>query len=253
MEIIDRCYEKKLATHIVTNSWLVPKHIDTLKKLTLVMLSLDGDEKTSDQIRGDGNWEKFHEAVKIAKENKINIAGLTNLNGINYEMFHRFPEIFAKLNMHWYVQMFNDDFGVGDAANKPPEERVPGSDMAVTQEQANAMVEKIKNSKFLRTTKKYLEFVTGKHRPIEKCYAGIGYVVIDPDGMMYPCNNAIFDKNYKGVSLLENSFSEALQKLPLYRSTCDTCTLGCHIEPNYLFSFDPNAILNAFKATRRLT
>lgn len=252
-EIIDKCHEKNFVSSMVTNSWLVAKHIETLKKVSLVMLSLDGDEIINDEIRGKGNWEKFQEAVKIAQANKINIAGLTNLNGINHSMFHKFPKIFGELNMHWYLQMFNDDFGVGEQANLPREERTPGSDFAVTQEQVNDVVQKVAKSPHLRTTKKYLKFMMGDHRPIDRCYAGIAYVVIDPDGMMYPCNNAYFDPDYPGVSILQNSFADAFQKLPLYRKTCDTCTLGCHIEPNYLFSFNPNAILNAYKATKPVT
>ena len=161
-------------------------------------------------------------------------------------------DIFEKLNMHWYMQMFSDEFGVGEEANRPREERTPGSDIAVTQEQVNEVVKMVSKSKNLRTSQKYLRFMTGDHRPIERCYAGIGYVMIDPDGTMYPCNNAFYDSNYSGISILDKKFGDAFQRLPLYRKTCDTCSLGCHVEPNYLFSFNPNAILNAYQATQKL-
>ena len=248
-QLIDRCASHNLVTHLVSNSWLVPKHIKTLKKLSLLMLSLDGDRQANDLIRGEGNWDKFVEAIKVCKDNGINVAGLTNLNGANAHMFSQMPAIFEDLDIPWYTQIFYDDYGVGDNANLSKDKRITGSNLGVSDDEAKEIVNQIRNSKNLLSTQRFLDFMEGQHRPISKCYAGISYAIVTPDGEMYPCNPADFDNDFAAVNLIDTEFSEAFSQLKLYRTGCATCTMGCHEEPNYLFSMRPSSLYNAYRAT----
>lgn len=249
-EILGRCYENKLLTSLVSNSWLVPKYIDKLRRLSVLFLSLDGNKEVDDYIRGEGHWDKFNEAVALAKKNKIPVTALTNLNGMNYKIFDQFPEIFKKLNISWMVGRFEDAFGVGDEANFPPQERIgKGSAYSVPLYDINKMLNRIEKSRKLRTSKKYLDFMRGRHK-ISRCYAGIGYCVISPYGKMYPCFQASFDPDYDGISILDKDFNEAFHKMPLYRKTCNACIVNCHAEANYLYEFNPSSILNAYLLTK---
>ena len=87
-------------------------------------------------------------------------------------------------------------------------------------------------------------------RSLPKCFAGIGYTVISPEGKIFPCFPAQFDKAYPGISILDKNFKEAFDQLPLYRNTCDTCQLACHIETNYLYLFKFDNIYQSYKLTK---
>jgi len=250
-QIIERSHKNGLITSLVSNSWFVPERIKELKGLGVLFLSLDGSNKeVNDYIRGPGHWDKFHEAVALAKENKISVTALTNLNAMNYAAFSKFPDIFEKLNINWMMGMFEDSYGVGDQANFEPQERKKGSDYRVLPEDIRKMVDCVSKSKNLKASKNYLDFMRGRRPKFLRCYAGIGYCVVDPYCNLHPCFPAGFDTNHKGISLLDKSFGEAFEEMRLYRSTCDTCIPNCHLETNYLYDLSPNAVINAYKITK---
>lgn len=236
-EALERCYARGMVTTLVTNGFPVFKYMDKLKKLSLLFVSLDGDRKINDQIRGDKSFDKFLEAVKLAKEAGIPVAALTTLTSLNYPVIDEMCKIIEDLEIHWMVGViqtrftgFNEqDFSAG---------------------QLQHMVERISKVKHLRTSKSYLDFVLGK-RSANQCFAGIGYAIIAPTGKLYPCFPAQFDHaGYSGISLFDKSFGQAFAELPIYRNTCDTCALACHIETNYLYLFGFDNIRQSFRLTK---
>ncbi len=64
---------RKLNGHITmsTNGILIPKYIHTFKKNDGIQVSVDGDEKAHDFIRGRGSYEKAVKALKLLNEYKI--------------------------------------------------------------------------------------------------------------------------------------------------------------------------------------
>jgi len=235
-DVLQKCYDRKLVTTLVSNSFPVFRYIKDLRGLSLLFLSLDGNREVNDQIRGKKSFDKFLEAVHLAKENNIPVAALTTVSAMNMHVIEDMCQIIEDLNIHWLVGVIQTQFTGLHEQNH-------------SQQQLQKMVQTISKVKNLRTSKSYLDFVLGK-RSLPKCFAGIGYTVISPEGKIFPCFPAQFDKAYPGISILDKNFKEAFDQLPLYRNTCDTCQLACHIETNYLYLFKFDNIYQSYKLTK---
>jgi MoaA/NifB/PqqE/SkfB family radical SAM enzyme len=229
-EILNQCYKNKFIVHLTSNGWYVTKYIDRLKGLDLLILSLDGDKQTHDFIRGKGSFDKFIEAVDIAKKNNISVAAMITLNSLNHSVLKEAVDITSDKGMLLMVGTLN-------AFQSEQFEKV------MPDEQARQAIKIILKKKNLVTSKKYFEFIQGKQK-MSKCFAGIGHFLIGPNGMLYPCSIAYHDKsNYEGISILDKSLKEAIMKLPLYRQNCSTCRLICYYEINLLYQFDLSSIM----------
>ncbi|MFC1678664.1 radical SAM protein [Elusimicrobiota bacterium] len=255
-ELVTRCQEKGLLVSVVSNSWLVKKRIDTLKGINLLFLSVDGNREVHDRIRGPGSWDKFLEAVDTAKSNGIPVAALTTLMSHNHPCLQEMADTFTELGIHWMAGLIQTEF-------------TARTEQDLSAEQVRDMASILSRAPCLRTSKRYLRFMTSG-KPMDRCFAGIGYCIVGPDAILYPCFPAQFDhENYRGVAnpevadrreaatapysgvdLMTKTFGQAFEEMPLYRRTCRTCALACHAEANYLHVFDPGAILQSFHLMR---
>lgn len=235
-QALERCYERSMVTTLVSNGYPVFKHIEKLKKLSLLFISMDGNQEVNDKIRGEGSFDKILEAVRLAKQNNIPVALLTTLCSMNYHVVKEMCEIVEDLEVHWMIGVIQTQFtGL--------------TDQDFSKGQLREMLRTISKVKHLRTSKTYMDFALGKKK-MPRCFAGIGYAIIAPNGVLYPCFPAQFDKRYTGVSIMEKNFSQAYQELPLYRATCDTCALACHMEANFLYQFSFENIRQSLKLTK---
>lgn len=72
-QIIDHIHHLGMICEVITNGTFVKKKIDSLKKVTSVCLSLDGNREEHDGNRGQGSFDQTMEAFNILKDNKIPI------------------------------------------------------------------------------------------------------------------------------------------------------------------------------------
>lgn len=70
-QIIDYIKNKKIYCSVTTNSLNLEKHIDALKKVDQIQLSIDGNKEITDRNRGSGVYESLLEAMQICHENNI--------------------------------------------------------------------------------------------------------------------------------------------------------------------------------------
>jgi hypothetical protein len=75
----------------------------------------------------------------------------------------------------------------------------------------------------------------------KKCYAGILFVDLLPDGTVIPC---LF-KPYLGINGLEKGFINAFNSLPVQKKC--VCPSTCYNELNCTFSLYPKTLLENFK------
>lgn len=257
--ILERCRERGLIVSVVSNGWLVRRSIAWLKGIALLFLSLDGGREVHDKIRGPGNFDKFIEAAQAAQAAGIPVAALTTLCSMNYGCVAEMKETVESLKLHWMVGLIQSGF-------------TQRSEQDISKTQIREMVSAISKSPNMRASGKYLRFAQ-ESEPPSRCWAGIGYCIIAPNGMMYPCFPSEFDhagyagvameegksfsgpaqaELYRGVSILDKPFARAFSELRLYRRTCGTCQLACHLESNYLYEFNPGSILNSFKLMKAI-
>lgn len=70
-EIIERVNQLGMICEVITNGTLVKKKIESLKHVTSVCLSLDGNQEEHDANRGKGSFDQTIEALNILRENKV--------------------------------------------------------------------------------------------------------------------------------------------------------------------------------------
>lgn len=85
---VSKCLENGIAVNVFTNGLLLDKFIDKMDKKEIVDLlsievSIDGDEKEHDFIRGEGTFRKTLTNIKYALDNGYNIITNTVINKKN--------------------------------------------------------------------------------------------------------------------------------------------------------------------------
>jgi MoaA/NifB/PqqE/SkfB family radical SAM enzyme len=236
-------YSKDLGfiSNLVTNGFFVKKHIKTLKNLNLLTISLDGPKRVHDKTRGGGAFEKAVEAIKIAKENNINVSALPVLLNANLENdcqgLKEVLALFEKLDCKFLTQPLYTDVHNTQILDKEK--------ITLNQEgyqRALDLVEEFgERTKLSLLSHSEIEWFRnfGKKDSSWKCYAGKLFCVIMPDGQLLPCN-VLETKNQDGIKL---GFKTAFKRLYKPERACK-CGLACATKYNMLFSLKPDAILN---------
>jgi MoaA/NifB/PqqE/SkfB family radical SAM enzyme len=232
-EIMERCAANGLVTSMVSNGLLVPQNVEVLKKLNLLFLSMDGNRAVHEHVRGTNSWDVLMKAIEIARVNRISVAALTTLGSFNVGCVEEMSKVIMEQKIHWMVGLVQVQFD-------------GKQEQCISKEKIMQSVEILRKNRFLRTSRSYLEFIC-KDKPPRFCFAGIGYAFVSPDLVLYPCGPAYLDPSYPGISLESKSLEEAFNELPLYRRTCDSCRMACHIEANYLWLFSPDNIIQSMK------
>ena len=70
-EIISYVKARKMYCSLTTNSLLFRRHLDALKKLDQVQLSIDGNAEITEANRGAGVYDSLREAIRLCHENRI--------------------------------------------------------------------------------------------------------------------------------------------------------------------------------------
>lgn len=240
-ELIDYGNKLGFITNLTTNGLLVKNHINSLKKLDLMTVSIDGPEKVHDAIRGKGSFEKAIEAIKLAKNNNINISASVVLSNVNLENDCRglkeLLSIFKQLKCKFLVQpLYSDEHNKDVLTEKKIKLREREFNMAL-----NLIKRFSKKNKLVLMSNSEIEWMRSfytKHKSW-KCYAGKLFCVMMPDGKLHKCN--IFENEWQdGLKL---GFKKAFRKLNKAKKGCK-CYLACYTKYNHLFSLKPDTILN---------
>jgi len=88
-KIVNYIKSKDKICDLVSNGLLVKEKIDQIKNLDAICLSIDGDRKANDALRGKGTHEKVMEAIDVALAYKLNVrihgvVTRTNYNSLEY-------------------------------------------------------------------------------------------------------------------------------------------------------------------------
>jgi len=109
LDIIKLCNKYNFATTIVSNATLLDESlIKKLKKFkrTSFLISLEGIDKTNDEIRGPGVFKKVDKAIKLLKKNNIHVEISTTINSENIKFYKKLIEYSKKLNIPVNFNLF---------------------------------------------------------------------------------------------------------------------------------------------------
>ncbi|MGL4773458.1 MAG: radical SAM protein [Clostridium sp.] len=231
-EILDffKEHKKEFTFGILTNGSLLTE--DIVKKLKgyspkMIQISLDGDEKMHDEIRGSGSFKEVENALSLL--NKYDIKSLVSFtaHNKNYKVFPEVVKVGRKFKAYkvWTDRLVPIGSGdSGEVKTLTPKEVV---------EYVNILRKERKklSNKFSKTKigiERSLQFLCGEG-DCYNCSAGEGLIIILENGDVLPCRRLpIVAGNLKDSSLKEIYLnSKVMKELREFKSEplgCEGCS-----------------------------
>lgn len=233
---------------IVTNGILLPAKKEILKFADVINISIDGNKKTHEKLRGKGNYEKALKALKIIKDcKKKGLKKVINTILNNETIKPAILEHMLKLAKKYYCQVgFNLII-----VHRPDRRKIVRPKYFPTNKQYQAFL------KWLEEKKKTLDgkyifddpafFKAIKNYPDNprkiKCYAGKFQCSIDPFGKILPCSDFFdYEESYKKKGYKWGYGYEGFKNLKMPKCPYTFC---CTTKKNYFFAH-PFQILKQF-------
>lgn len=215
MEMIKYASNKEMTITIVTNATLISeqdiKELSRIQNL-YILISLDGNKKVHDYIRGNGMYYVTVETAKKLKESGVNVEFLYTLNSVNLPIYEEVIEFTKSIDIPINFNLFK------------PFNKKCHQDLVITPKQ---FFETIEHLLFLRVKKGYkigvsnaaiVSYALGLPEKNE-CTATLAGIVINVSGHMLAC------------PYLVEAGCESEEKLPLFNENfIETWRTGDYFE-----------------------
>ena len=226
IEIIDHIHSKGIEMSLCTNGILLEKYIEHLeKKVDLIVLSLDGDEKHHNALRGKNNFQKVLNALKTAQSHNIKTLVFSclvdeNIDDVDY-LVSLAEEYKTNITFNIAVAKLsgknkrrslnrNKDRAYRSAIKKIMDHKKNGAPIYYSNDNyVQAYNWPAFTAETLKEKSNFKTFIP--------CYAGINYCYIECNGDMYPCYQTVGTLKVKNI--VKHGPKEAFQHL----STLDYC------------------------------
>jgi MoaA/NifB/PqqE/SkfB family radical SAM enzyme len=241
-EIIDHLKERHINVAMNTNGWLFPQKLDIIRKLDLVCITLDGPPEVHDTQRHPGSHDKVLKAIDLAQEVGTNVITMTVMTSKSIETVDYVLQVAKEKGIRAFFQIEHDSEGNPDKTIGPniTETRIS--------EVAKHLLQRKSEGWPVGPSRTYLSALAGdgegrrRIHSCAECNASRYFLSVSPGGDVIPCPLTFRQEpRLNGKAL---GFAKAFEQLqqPM-NSGC-----GCNptTELNYLLSFRPEAIFNAF-------
>lgn len=208
-DILDYCSRQKMFISVNTNGSCIHKHIDHLKKIRRLNLSLDGPRDVNDAIRGEGSFDNVMRALEIARENHIySIEWTAVLSGSNIHAVRDLIALAERLKVRVNFQVATS-FILGTGEKNPL--GLSGSHL---KQAISTILAARRSHACIGNSSKGLAYLAGspQYRPIY-CVLGNSVVRISPDGRLYRCDNRLDSPGVASRSILEVGFTKAWEEV----------------------------------------
>ncbi len=247
-ELIGYARKKGMVCNMNSNGHLVPAKIDAVKKLNTLCVSIDGDEEAHDAGKGKGSFKRVLEAIRIAKENGVNVHTSTALTKQNVHTVDTIFKLSKEMGFvtEWLLPFFQT-----------------GDDFVADNEQYREAIGKIIDYKkrgypvliSLKSLRYALDWPDYRERSVRgelpkgfsgiTCFAGRFMCIIDASGNVYPCSQMI-DTDFPALNFIEHGFKKAWENLQ--RNDCRSCfAFLAFNDYNLLINRDADTIWNYIK------
>ena len=253
-EIIDYAKSKGMFVEMNCSGTYVPEKIDMLKNIDIVLLSLDGEERIHDELRGEGSFRQVTEAMKTLKENRISFWTNTVLTKKNLSSMDFILDVAEKnnsyanfLSLDYHTQEYEEDLPI------PPfdviKDLIP--ERRNLQSTLQYLLIKKRQGKRIGSTASYLKFLldwddynvlySSKIYNNIRCWASRLFCYIDSQGLLYACGLNI--GRIPGMDIKSLGIKRAFKQAKKLTS-CNSCITPCNLENNLIFSLNLSAIFN---------
>lgn len=181
-EMLDLCEKNGITFGVLTNGTLINSDVvarlAAYNKLSFVQISVDGVKKTHDEIRGEGNFDKAFDALKMLKKSGIQTMVAFTCHKENYQELQKVIRLVRrkKIDRFWVDRL------IPMGSNK---------EMILSTDEYKKVIKILtKESKKTRRTvvhlNRALQFLEGGEA-YYRCSAGISLLTILADGTLLPC------------------------------------------------------------------
>ena len=249
-EIINYCKSMSLLTSLDTNGYLVPKKMDEIKNLDVLVISFDGEEKSHDMNRQKGSYKKVIKAFETAC-GKMPVWTITVLTRHNLDSIDFILDKAKEYGFYttWQV-LHHQTLGSKESRNmlpEPEEYKKAIRLLMVRKKKGAPIVNSMQYFQYMLDWPDFkISYLKEKRKKLS-CYAGQLYCNIDTDGKLYPCSLLI------GLVPAKNAVEVGIKKAFDYIKDvpCQSCTAGCFVEYNYIYSLNPWVIANWYKYIKK--
>lgn len=260
--IVDYIKSRGLFCSAVTNGYYLQKHAQTVKKLDMICISIDGPESMNDITRGQGSYRKAVEGLAFLKELNINRSIRATLQKHNldciedmmnlaeqYDAMLNFGLLFPQSSEQGEVKIISketpDDMACRKALQKiiDLKKKYPRRFFNSLTNFYNALNWPTSYTRFFLFENELKEFPEFKAIP---CFGGRSFTTVDTDGKLYPCTNLI--GYYDAPDVLTMDVKEAWHSIQDH--TCAACFYLSSVEKNLVSNFNVDALLNLIKVKR---
>jgi len=251
-ETIAYMKDKGLYVNLVTNGIIFPEHIDKLRDIDSLCISLDGREAANDANRGKGSYQKITEAIRLAKREgfKFNVQATITSHSKNEVGY--LAQMAREIG---YYQQFS-------LLLKPlkPEQNDIGLTAEETREVLHEIIRYKKAGYPIFTSYRVLSNALNwkypytkamlsiaeyeKDRSAIRCYYGKLKLVIDADGYAYPCSSLNHD--FKAVNVRDAGVKRAYEHV-VGTNTCEACYFLTQNDWSLLLGLSPAQYLAQVK------
>ena len=238
-EILDYCNKIGIITLLCTNGLEIKEKLETIKKATIVAVSLDGPKEMHEKTRKKGTYDKTIKSLDMLKENKIDffitsVINKYNINNLNW-IARKSKEL--KCNVYFILP---SDKGYGSVVSK---------DIVCNPKKLKWGIKKLLRDADLRyigNSRKGLKMLMEKNIRYRKlCLAGRVFCTIGVDGKVIPCGWINNLKDYKKFQ--EEGLKKAFDHMNQVFSKSCNCSNFCnysYINLNLFFRVDLKEIFN---------
>lgn len=224
-ELIKTIKELGMFCEVVTNGTMLEKRIAEWPELALVdsfSVSLDGDEKTHDEIRGKGSFKKTVDGILALQKSefpvRIHAAMTTESYGAKNPPHKFLAEFSKKHDIPFNVATYcpNPEKGTPEDAGDPTSFHLAGEMYQEMRDMLHSGVRVTTTDNILQKgvdwfnhTNKYI--IKGDDSALppghKRCMAGFRNCFIDSDGNLYTC----IPHWKKGISVFEHGVEKAIE------------------------------------------
>jgi len=233
VQILQYARSLPLQTSLITNGTLLESKIDEIAKYINggIYVSIDGIEKTHDEIRGvKGCFKKAIRGINAASQ-KIPVAINTTIMAENIHEIEDLVKLAKELDVKISVAVAHDYCNAKVFA--PASQEIS--------EVAGKLVELKKKGYPLINSISYFKVIAKKKKWICKPWSTIN---VSPEGyLVLPCY--VRNKYATTISIFKTSIKTAISKFDWKETRkCQICNLHCYVEPSLVLSYDFGTLKN---------
>ena len=208
-EIIHEIKSRGHKLGVLTNGTLINE--ETIQHFLVdrpdyVQVSIDGDKEMHDNIRGEGNFDKAVNGLKLLVKNKIPCCISFTAHKQNYKSFYKVALMGAKIGVNyiWSDRIIPTGHGSDVEMMSDEEYREFLKIMMKAKIDLNGYI-------YVKMRRALQFLISGE--PIYRCQAGRTLIVVMPDGTVYPCRRMPIPLgNVREISLSDLYFKHDVMK-----------------------------------------